>query len=121
MYYLDTLREPDDFDDVDVSMDLFTFIAEASKRLPDFLEIHMAQRKKELWAWTEIIGIAKSSKEIKANIPDEELAGMFLKISDGIVMERAITRKSGQKTLEEIKQDWDNLYNLLKTSKKDRS
>jgi AcrR family transcriptional regulator len=119
MYYLNTLQKPDDFGESDEDMNLFTFLSEASKRIPDFLEIHLAQRKKERWGWAEIIGIAKSNREIKANIPDEELADLFLKISDGIVMEGAITAGKGeQESLEEIKRTWDNMYNLLKTSKK---
>lgn len=117
-YYISTLQEPDEFDDVEGDMNLFIFISEASKRIPAFLEIHLAQRKKELWAWSEIIGTAKRSKEIKATIPDEELAAMFLNMSDGISMNRAISNMNGMKALDELKRDWDNLYNILKINKK---
>ncbi|MDR3058059.1 MAG: TetR/AcrR family transcriptional regulator [Prevotella sp.] len=117
-YYLNTLQEPDDFDDVEGDMNFFIFLSEASKRIPTFMEIHLAQRKKELWAWSEIIEIAKRNKEIKSNIPNEDLAIMFLNMSDGVSMNRAINGKEGIAALNDVKRDWDNLYNLLKNSKK---
>lgn len=115
-YYLKALQEPDDFGDKG-DMNFFIFISEASKRIPDFLEIHIAQRKTELWAWTEIIETAKSNKEIKTNIPNEDLAIMFLDMSDGISMNRAFTQKSGIDSLYEVRKNWDNLYSLLKANK----
>lgn len=117
-HYLTVLQSPDDFDEIDEDMNLFIFISEASKRIPAFSEIHLAQRKKELSAWSEIIGTAKRNKEIKTNIPSEELAIMFLNISDGILMNRTISKKDGMESLIEIKKDWDNLYNLLKMNNK---
>lgn len=117
-FYLNTLQEPDDFDDVEGDMNFFIFLSEASKRIPTFMEIHLAQRKKELWAWSEIIEIAKRNKEIKSNIPNEDLAIIFLNLSDGVSMNRAINGKEGIAALNDVKRDWDNLYNLLKTSKK---
>jgi AcrR family transcriptional regulator len=115
-HYIVVLQEPDAFDEMEEGdTNFFLFIYEASKRVPDFVQIHTAQRKKERWAWSEIIDVAKRSKEIKTRIPNEELAIMFLNISDGIAMNRAIGKKM---ILDEIKRDWDNLYNLLKISKK---
>jgi hypothetical protein len=112
------MQNPDDFDEITEDVNFFVFLSEASKRVPDFLEIHAAQHKKEIWAWAEIIEVAKRSKEIRTNIPNEELASMFLNMSDGIVMKRTIGKEGGMDALDEIKRDWDNLYNLLKTSKK---
>jgi len=117
-YYLHVLQQPDDFDEIEGDMNFFIFISEASKRIPDFLEIHIAQRKKEIWAWSEIIETAKRNKEIRTNIPNDQLAAMFLNMSDGISMNRAISRKVGPEALDEVKRDWDNLYNLLKINKK---
>lgn len=116
-YYLDTLQQHDEFDEIEGDMNFFNFISEASKRIPQFMEIHKAQRKKELWAWSGIIETSKRNKEIKSNIPNEELAKMFLNMSDGISMNRAISQKDGMESLQEVKKDWDNLYSLLKTKK----
>jgi len=117
-YYLEVLQAPDEYDDKDGDINFFIFISEVAKRIPDFLNIHLAQRKKELWAWTEIMDTAKRNKEIKTTIPNEELAIMFLNLSDGISMNRVLSQKEGTESLNDVKRDWDNLYNLLKTSKK---
>jgi AcrR family transcriptional regulator len=117
-HYLTVMQNPDDFDEIKEDVNFFVFLSEASKRVPDFLEIHVAQQKKEIWAWAEIIEVAKRSKEIRTDIPNEELASMFLNMSDGIVMKRTIGKEGGMDALDEIKRDWDNLYNILKTSKK---
>lgn len=117
-HYLKTLQEPDDFDEIDEDMNFFVFLSEASKRIPDFMEIHLAQRKKELWAWSEIIDTAKRTKEIKSNISNDELAIMFLNMSDGVLMNKVISKKNGLDVLKDMERDWSNLYNLLKTSKK---
>jgi AcrR family transcriptional regulator len=116
-HYLNTLREPDDFDDIEGDMNLFIFISEAAKRVPQFMKIHTAQREKEISAWSTIIAIAKKNKEIKTDIANEELASMFLNTSDGISMNRAISHKDGIAALNDVKRDWDNLYKLLATSK----
>jgi len=119
-HYLNTLLEPDDFDEIEENegMNIFIFLSDAAKRIPDFLEIHTAQRKKERWAWTEIIETAKRNKEIKTNIKNEELACLFLKISDGIAMDQVIVKENSTELLKELERDWDNLYSLLKTDKK---
>jgi AcrR family transcriptional regulator len=120
-YYLKTLQESNDFDVMDDEMNFFIFISDASKRVPDFLEIHTAQRKKELWAWTEIIETAKRNKEIKTSIPDKELAAMFLNMSDGAAMNGTLNIQDDiveNISINNIKTDWDNLYNLLKINKK---
>ncbi|MDL2277212.1 TetR/AcrR family transcriptional regulator [Parabacteroides sp. OttesenSCG-928-G07] len=113
-HYLRMLLEPGENDNTDGDMNFFLFVSEASKRVPDFKNIHLAQRKKELWAWAEIMSIAKSNKEIKTNISDEELAFMFLNISDGISMNRAFNGMDGMEALEAVRKDWDNLYAILK-------
>ena len=117
-YYLDVLQEPDDFDEFDGGMNFFIFISDASKRIPDFLEIHTTQRKKELWAWSKIIETAKRNREIKTNISSKELGCMFLNISDGISMNKVIGQREYSESVNEIKRDWDNLYNILKVKRK---
>jgi len=111
--YLEKLQEPDGDDNKDGDMNFFVFLSEAAKRIPDFMNIHLAQRKKELWAWSDIIATAKQNKEIKSNISNENLAMMFLNISDGISMNRAFSGNSGMQALLDLKRDWDNLYSML--------
>ncbi|MDR2009987.1 MAG: TetR/AcrR family transcriptional regulator [Bacteroidales bacterium] len=117
-FYLKKLQEPDEFDELDDDMNLFIFISEASKRLPAFQQIHNAHHQKEIWEWSKIIETAKRKKEIKTFIPNEELACMFLNLSDGALVQRTTTNKTGAESLTDIKRDWDNLYNLLKVNKR---
>ena len=114
-YYLETLQKPDEIDE---DMNLFTFLSEAFKRIPVFLELYIAQQKKEIWAWAEIIEIAKRNKEIRSDTKNEELAAIFLTINDGVFwVNHAITGKIG-KSIEIVKRDWNNIYELMKTNKK---
>jgi AcrR family transcriptional regulator len=112
--YLKVIQKPDDFDDTDDDLNFFVFLSEASKRISDFQKIYAAPRQEELGAWTKIVGTAKRKREIKTSVPDEELAVMFLDMSDGIVMTRHISRRKGQETFKKLQKDWDNLYSLLK-------
>ncbi|MCD7973384.1 MAG: TetR/AcrR family transcriptional regulator [Candidatus Azobacteroides sp.] len=112
--YLKLLEDPSNTGDLEEGdTNLFLFLHEASRRVNDFLSIHIAQRKKEIWAWTEIIETAKRKKEIKSDIPDEQIANMFINLSDGISMNRAFINKDGITSLKELQRDWDNLYRLL--------
>jgi AcrR family transcriptional regulator len=111
--YLDKLQNFD-MDDMDMEgTNFFIFMSEAANRISDFLDIHSGQRKKERWAWSEIIGIAKQNKEIKSILPDVDIAMLFLNLSDGIMYNSTFTKKNETEALQELKRDWDNLYNLL--------
>ena len=116
-YYLTILSEPGDFDDIEKEMNYSVFFSEAAKRIPDFLGIHNAQRKKEIWAWAEIIEMAKRNKEIKASVSNEDLASMFMNLSDGIASSKVLCIKDNEGALNDIKREWDNLYSLLKAHK----
>ncbi|KAA6315289.1 hypothetical protein EZS27_034231 [termite gut metagenome] len=81
------------------------------------MDIYSGQRKKERWSWSEIIGIAKQNKEIKSTLPNEDIAMLFLNLSDGIACNSTFTKKSEIEALQELKRDWDNLYRLLANKK----
>jgi AcrR family transcriptional regulator len=116
--YLVEIQEPNEFDDMENDTNLFIFLSEASKKMPNFKEIHTAQRKKELWAWAEIIETAKYNKEIKTHISNEDLAMLFLNISDGALLNMTLDQYDGGDSLKDIKRDWDNLYDLIMVHKK---
>jgi AcrR family transcriptional regulator len=116
-HYVAKLSAPDEFDDMDFDTNTLIFLSEASKKIPDFLEIHTAQREKERRAWAAIIETAKVSGEISTAVPSEDLAVMFLLLSDATVMD-TVTQKQGHDALKAMKKYWDHLYHLLKTDKK---
>jgi AcrR family transcriptional regulator len=115
-HYIKVLSSPDEFDNVEFDTNILIFLSEASKKIPAFSEIHAAQREKERRAWAEIIETAKKNKEIQTSIPNEDLAIMFLLLSDATVMD-TVTQKQGHDALKAMKKNWDHLYNLLKTGK----
>jgi AcrR family transcriptional regulator len=112
-HYIKLLSTPDEFDSVEIDTNILVFLSEASKKIPDFLEIHTAQRKKERWAWTEIIKTAKRNKEIKTHIPNEDLANMFLLLSDATVLD-TVSQKQGNDALKTLQKNWEHLYSLIK-------
>ncbi|KAA6317563.1 hypothetical protein EZS27_032295, partial [termite gut metagenome] len=118
--YLEKLQNSsNNTDDIDAGdTNFFIFMSEAAHRISDFPAIHSAQRKKERWAWSEIIGIAKRNKEIKSTLPDEDIAVLFLNASDGVTINSAFSKKNGIETLQEFKKNWDNLYQLLANKKR---
>ncbi|MDR0713887.1 MAG: TetR/AcrR family transcriptional regulator [Bacteroidales bacterium] len=113
--YLEKMQDsPEGIDNPDTgNTNVFIFISEAIRHVPDFFEIHFAQKKKECWAWAEIIGIAKQKKEIKTTLPDDHIAMLFLNVSDGIAMNSALSRRNMEEAKLEVKRDWDNLYSML--------
>jgi Transcriptional regulator len=92
---------------------IFLFMSEASRKFSDFTTVHLEQRKKEIFAWTEMVEVAKKNKEFKSPIPAEDIAIMFLNLRDGVTMNGVFSKKSEIKALLDLKRDWDNLYNLL--------
>ena len=116
-HYIKTLSLPDEFDGMEYDTNILIFFSDAYKKVPDFLEIHTAQRKKERWAWTQIIETAKRNKEIKTHIPNEDLAIMFLFLADATVMD-TLAQKQGDDSLKMMRKNWDHLYDLIKTNKK---
>ncbi|MCD8260963.1 MAG: hypothetical protein LUD15_05290, partial [Bacteroides sp.] len=93
------------------------FISEAARKVPAFNQIHTAQRKKEIDAWSHAISRAKYSGEISSDIPDQELGKMFIYLSDRISL-TTISHKPNEETLRDLRNSWDNLYKLLQATEK---
>lgn len=114
--YLQNMQK--DMEGVDTGdMNFFIFMSEALSRISDFKAIHAAQRKKEQWAWAEIIGIAKRNKEIKSTLHDEDIAMLFLDLCDGIMMNSVFSQKEETGVVQELQKTLDNLYDLLVNKK----
>jgi len=111
--YIDSLHTPNVLDTAEAEGNLFMFIHEASRKVSSFQEIHTAQRRKEVEAWSKVISQAKHTGEIRSAIPDHEIAQLFIFISDGVSM-TTITRKPDAETLSYLQTSWNNLYHLLK-------
>lgn len=112
--YIDRLKDsPSHSDETeDNQTNLYMFISEAAKKVPNFADIHDTQRKKELKAWSSAVSRAKKNKEIKSGLPDETIAKMFIFLSDGISL-TTITHNPDEETLSDLKNCWDSLYKLI--------
>lgn len=116
-FYLKRLENSSDgIDDKDDDINTLVFISDALRKVPSFLSIHEAQRQKERAAWANIVAIARQKGEIHSRMTDEDIAKMFLNLSDGIALNRMFNPK--ENASQEMKRDWDNLYKLLKRSRK---
>ncbi|MGN6567851.1 MAG: TetR/AcrR family transcriptional regulator [Flavipsychrobacter sp.] len=94
----------------------YFLLFDAPKMLPSFKEKMLDHDMKELNGWKKIIKIAKKNKEIKTTMSDEQVAKMFIYMSDGFGirllltegMENFVAYKS------ELMQLFNGIYNLLK-------
>ncbi|HKJ81897.1 MAG TPA: TetR/AcrR family transcriptional regulator [Ignavibacteriaceae bacterium] len=112
MAYLARLKDTPKGIEENSDSDTLLFIIEARRRVSSYMEIHFNQRKKEQVEWKSIIDYAKKIKEINTSIPSKRIATMFLNLSDGIALNRMVTLDKNMAS-EELKNDWDMLYNLL--------
>lgn len=89
------------------------FIYEALKLFPDFRAEARETQLSELKAWETVVRNAKNNGEIKSIMNDEEIASIFIYISNGIGMQSAIDGKP-QEGKTKILEFWDAFYEGLK-------
>ena len=90
------------------------FIYEALKLFPDFGAEARETQLSELKAWEAVVHNAKNKGEIKSTMNDEEIASIFIYISNGVGMQSAIDGKPEEgKT--KILEFWNAFYKSLKT------
>jgi TetR/AcrR family transcriptional repressor of nem operon len=91
----------------------YFLIFDAMKLLPDFKAQRTQQQKDELKAWIKVIRKAKTNKEIKSKIKDEQLAKLFIYSAKGAGINCIMADKYDD-ARKEIKALWDGLYSELK-------
>ena len=98
----------------ELSINPLVLIFEAFKILPDF-KIKMSQLYlKEQKAWEKIIRHAKTTKEIKSDMPDEHIARLFIYTNDGCGLHYLREDKSLTKVKKDLAPLFDGIYNMLK-------
>jgi len=91
----------------------YALMFEAARILPDFKDKVTRDEGRALAAWTSLITNARTRQEIKAAIPDEQLARLFIDASHGIVIHSIMT--DSVETIEtEALAAWNNIYLLIK-------
>lgn len=92
----------------------YSMMFEALRLIPDIKNKLNRHEEKALTAWAGIIAVAKKNKEVKALLPDEELARIFIDCGHGIVLNLIMTDNIA--ALEkDITATWNNIYQLITT------
>lgn len=101
---------------MEFSANHYFLLFDALKMLPSFKEKLQDHDIKELNGWKKIIKIAKKNKEIKTSMTDEQVAKMFIYMSDGFGIRLLLTEgmENFAAYKSELMQLFNGMYNLLK-------
>lgn len=91
----------------------YFLLFDALKLLPDFKQELLKRQKSELKAWTKIVTIARKNREIRSDMTDEQVAKLFIFVSDGVGI-NLIMLEEMQKAKKELQTMWGGLYTSLK-------
>jgi AcrR family transcriptional regulator len=87
---------------------------EGMRIFPDFRDKTLAHQKRELNAWTKIVRIAREKGEIKSSMTDDQVAKLFVFVTDGVGMRLIMSNGTIEDMGREIIEIWDGLYNEIK-------
>jgi AcrR family transcriptional regulator len=94
----------------------YFLIFDAMKMLPSYKQKLLDHYLYELKNWKKIVHIAKKNGEIKTTMTDEQVAKLFIYISDGFGMHLIMSDSIGQ--VEKFKIEllglWNGIYDMLK-------
>lgn len=100
----------------DFSVNHYFLLFDAMKMLPSYKQKLLVNYQKEVKSWEKIVHLAKKRGEIKTSMTDEQLAKMFIYISDGFGMDMIMHDNIAhiEKFQMELHSLWQGLYELLK-------
>ncbi|OFY43484.1 MAG: hypothetical protein A2X18_05935 [Bacteroidetes bacterium GWF2_40_14] len=98
----------------ELSINYFTLMFDAIKLFPELRKKIIDLLTNENKKWTEVIRIARQKGEIKSVMSDEQLAKIFVSISDGVGMHLVIQGVPFDKITEPLVELWDKLYEQIK-------
>ncbi|MFA5848501.1 MAG: TetR/AcrR family transcriptional regulator [Bacteroidales bacterium] len=98
----------------ELSINYFTLMFDAIKLFPELRLKIVDLLKNENKKWREVIGTAREKGEIKSVMSDEQLAKIFVSISDGVGMHLIIQGVPFDKIAEPLVELWDKLYEQIK-------
>ena len=97
-----------------ISFNYFCLIFDALKIFPDFQQKVFDSQQTELNIWKGIIQAAKDKGEIKSLMKDEQIARMFMYLSDGVAINIILTKLSCDVAGKSLLDIWDSFYQELK-------
>ena len=91
----------------------FLLLFEALNLLPAFREHQQQRQQRELASWTAMVHQARQAGEITSGLADEQVAKVFIYLSDGAALNNLIRRAPGE-LMPEITQLLHGWYHTLK-------
>lgn len=92
----------------------YYLLFDAMRMLPGFKALQQQQQKEELKTWKHVVNRARKNGEIVTVMTDEQVAKLFIYLSDGtnlnLILDGLVDKKKN-----ELRILWDGLYNSLKT------
>ena len=96
------------------NLNYFTLAFDALKLFPDFKERMIAEQHKEFQIWEEVLRNARQKGEIKSVLTDNEIARIFIYISDGAAMHKIMEGVRIVDMIQPFLVLWDKLYETIK-------
>lgn len=98
----------------ELSINYFTLMFDAIKLFPELRQKIVDFLYNERQQWTNAIKMARERGEIKSAMNDEQLAKIFISISDGVGMHLIIQGMPFDKITAPLVELWDKLYEQIK-------
>jgi len=95
------------------NINYYSLFFDAFKLSPEFREKLKLFQDAEKNAWKEIISLARKNGEITSPMTDEQIAQIFIYISDGVGISFIQEGKPEETMMTEIRSLWDNFYKQL--------
>lgn len=97
----------------DESINFYSFIFEVYRIIPELKEKTFKALNQELSSWIKVIDNAKKNKEIKSNLPSENITQLFMNTiyGNGLI---SFIDQDMQVMISKTRSLWEGLYTLLK-------
>ena len=96
------------------SMNYFTLAFDALKLFPEFRDKMIIEQERELRVWIDAIKQARENGEIKSPMTDEEIAQIYIYLSDGVAMHSILNGIKIEEMINPFMSLWDKLYEQMK-------
>lgn len=99
--------------DAAFSINHYYLLFDAIRMLPAFKQKQVEHQQEELASWTTVVTQARSKGEIQSAMTDDQIAKLFIYLSDGVGINYIMT-EGLPRVRQELQSLWDGLYATLK-------
>jgi AcrR family transcriptional regulator len=107
------VQNPMTIDNAEFTQNHYYLLFDGLRLIPSYQKVFDQEQIKENNAWIKIVSVAKISGEIKSNLPNEDIAKLFMFMADGLSTNLLLQNK-GININTEVLKAWDTVYSLLK-------